>query len=293
MRSSKLAVLARVGLAAVLVTAVSACGSGIGEPSSTATKSVLDAKSASSAPTTPSAISTPTVSPTPTQSAAVLVTDDLSFRCDGLSTYDSLEDIWATWDGSGSASEQVDCAARIDENDLEGDLSAYTLTDVEQKIIDSQISEYDEWETEERGNEQKRDLLYFYGHCTQKDMHPYGSGNEGEDYVQETVQFVMELCPEHPNAEQVAEAAGVEAGKDAEREEGTRFEDGTYRVGEDIKPGTYVTTTLEDGCYWERTDANGNTIDNNFMNSALRAQVTIGSADYSFTSERCGEWVAQ
>lgn len=60
-------------------------------------------------------------------------------------------------------------------------------------------------------------------------------------------------------------------------------------VGKEIKPGTYFVTDA-DGCYWERTNRNGATIDNYFTNGARRVQVTIRSSDYSFNSERCGEW---
>lgn len=75
----------------------------------------------------------------------------------------------------------------------------------------------------------------------------------------------------------------------------TEFGPGTYRVGTMIEPGTYVSEsdTPREGCYWERTDAAGNIIDNNFISSSFRAEVTIMAGDYSFTSERCGRWVKQ
>ncbi|MBM0239972.1 hypothetical protein JNW88_27820 [Micromonospora sp. ATA32] len=71
--------------------------------------------------------------------------------------------------------------------------------------------------------------------------------------------------------------------------QGRLFGSGTFRVGKEIKPGTYVTTDV-DGCYWERQNSSGNTIDNYFTNGARRVQVTIRSSDYAFSSERCGEW---
>ena len=70
---------------------------------------------------------------------------------------------------------------------------------------------------------------------------------------------------------------------------GRQFDDGLYRVGKDIKPGTYYTTDV-DGCYWERQNRNGGTIDNGFVISAKRVQVTIRSGDYAFMSEDCGTW---
>src|SRR5699024_12264057 len=81
----------------------------------------------------------------------------------------------------------------------------------------------------------------------------------------------------------------------AQRDQGERFGNGTYRVGEDIQPGTYVVEVGEafDGCYWQRLDASGNTIDNNFISSGFRAEVTIAASDHSFNTKRCGEWVKQ
>ncbi|MEW1990040.1 hypothetical protein AB0365_15485, partial [Brevibacterium casei] len=63
----------------------------------------------------------------------------------------------------------------------------------------------------------------------------------------------------------------------------------------DIQPGTYVaeSETPFENCYWERLDSSGEIIDNNFINSGFRAEVSIKSSDYSFTAEGCGEWVKQ
>jgi hypothetical protein len=70
----------------------------------------------------------------------------------------------------------------------------------------------------------------------------------------------------------------------------TTFPDGTYRVGTDIAPGTYQTTTNSSGCYWDRTDANGGTIANNFVTGAPQVRVTISSSDTGFHSDHCGTW---
>ena len=67
--------------------------------------------------------------------------------------------------------------------------------------------------------------------------------------------------------------------------------DGTYRVGKDIQPGTYVSHGSD--CYWARNDSAGNIIDNNFINGYTRAQVTVSSGDYSFHSSGCGTWKRQ
>ncbi|PWU56293.1 hypothetical protein DLE60_26505 [Micromonospora globispora] len=97
------------------------------------------------------------------------------------------------------------------------------------------------------------------------------------------------LCPTHPYAKKWR--AAVQRGQvDADLEaQGRLFGSGTYRVGKEIKPGTYVTHDV-DGCYWERQNSSGNIIDNYFTNGARRVQVTIRSSDYAFHSENCGEW---
>ncbi|WP_319463787.1 hypothetical protein [Micromonospora sp. RTP1Z1] len=99
----------------------------------------------------------------------------------------------------------------------------------------------------------------------------------------------LTLCPAHPYAKRWRQA--VQRGKvDADLEaQGRLFGSGTYRVGKEIKPGTYVTTDVE-GCYWERQNRSGNIIDNYFTSGARRVQATIRSSDYAFHSENCGEW---
>ncbi|WP_148088579.1 hypothetical protein [Streptomyces sp. PanSC9] len=44
---------------------------------------------------------------------------------------------------------------------------------------------------------------------------------------------------------------------------------------QEIGPGTYVATGHFSDCYWERTDANGNIIDNQFVTQATRLTVTL------------------
>ncbi|AVT39637.1 hypothetical protein C6W10_27950 [Plantactinospora sp. BB1] len=99
----------------------------------------------------------------------------------------------------------------------------------------------------------------------------------------------LTLCATHPQAKKWRQA--VKRGQaDAKLEaDGRLFPDGTYLVRKEIKPGTYVTTDVKD-CYWERQNRSGEIIDNNFVPSARRVQVTIRSSDYGFMSERCGQW---
>lgn len=68
---------------------------------------------------------------------------------------------------------------------------------------------------------------------------------------------------------------------------------GDYLVGTgtgQVPPGTYVATDVE-GCYWERLDAAGNIIDNNFINAAPRAEFTVRASDYALNINGCGGWM--
>ncbi len=65
---------------------------------------------------------------------------------------------------------------------------------------------------------------------------------------------------------------------------------GTYRVGNEtgyVAPGTYAATDV-DGCYWERLDAAGEIIDNNFVNAAPRVEFTVRASDYAINIQGCG-----
>lgn len=57
-----------------------------------------------------------------------------------------------------------------------------------------------------------------------------------------------------------------------------------------IQPGTWTTEAAVSDCYWERSDAQGNIIDNNFISIAPPITVVIGEADAGFTSNDCGKW---
>lgn len=69
---------------------------------------------------------------------------------------------------------------------------------------------------------------------------------------------------------------------------------GTWPIGDQqgaIPAGRYQAWNVTN-CYWERTDVNGRTIENDFIVSALRAEVVIQPTDYGFTFDNCGPgWV--
>lgn len=155
----------------------------------------------------------------------------------------------------------------------------YELTEVEQEAIDL------------AGYEDVSSIRTLYVICAQS----YEDRSSSDDWVQVQAAEVLGafvLCPEHPDREIVESAVShwipwIEA-----EAWGDVYTGGTYRVNDDIPPGTYVAESVEgfNGCYWERLDTNGNIIANHFQNSGFRTQVTISSSDYSFHSSGCGAW---
>ena len=74
----------------------------------------------------------------------------------------------------------------------------------------------------------------------------------------------------------------------------SRIRPGTFLVGTQIEPGIYETDALDE-CYWERLKGfrgdSGDIIQSNFVTTAGKQTVEIGSGDVGFKSHgRCGVW---
>ncbi|RVW03020.1 hypothetical protein EGT50_09940 [Rhodococcus xishaensis] len=99
------------------------------------------------------------------------------------------------------------------------------------------------------------------------------------------------LCPDQQPIVDQAMAGDVQQ---------TTFRGGKHLIGNGLEisplggyylsPGTYQTEKPVSDCYWERSDANGNIIDNNFVTLAPSVTVTIAPTDSGFTSDGCGTW---
>jgi len=65
-----------------------------------------------------------------------------------------------------------------------------------------------------------------------------------------------------------------------------------HAVPDEVKPGTYETTSSAiEGCYWER-GRKGQVMANNFITaSTVKQRVTIRAGDDTFVSKNCGDWV--
>ncbi|OAR26136.1 hypothetical protein A8W25_11800 [Streptomyces sp. ERV7] len=92
--------------------------------------------------------------------------------------------------------------------------------------------------------------------------------------------------------EKTEKAGGTgETPKDGKKKE-KGLGDGSFQVGSDIRPGTYVSTGNKDGCYWERAkDASGSTdaiLANDNVTGA--SYVTVLASDKIFKSSDCQDW---
>jgi len=64
---------------------------------------------------------------------------------------------------------------------------------------------------------------------------------------------------------------------------------GVYKVGVDIAPGGWQAPPDLQNCYWERTDDQGEIIDNHFGSTGAGLIVTVEATDYSVEFNGCGE----
>lgn len=137
-----------------------------------------------------------------------------------------------------------------------------------------------------------KDVAHLYQYCAENDDDDYYAKKSSKlnDGQASEIKGWLVLCPKHPLAKKWK--AAIKRGEKEQKlqKDGRSFYAGTYRVGKDVKPGTYAVKGNIENCYWERQNRNGDTIDNGFVLNAKRVQVTIRSSDYAFSSEGCGNW---
>lgn len=130
-----------------------------------------------------------------------------------------------------------------------------------------------------------------YSMCASKNM-----GTDAESLSLKTnvehAKAAMTLCPEHPDMKAVKALVGEGQNIGQLKEAGRVIEPGTHKVGKDVQPGTYVaeSDTPMEGCYWEATSSSGEVIDNEFVNSAYRVEMTIPADAYSVMTTRCEDF---
>ena len=109
----------------------------------------------------------------------------------------------------------------------------------------------------------------------EEEKYPYSA------YLPRLLRAALVLCPEAKHADQMSAWLT-----------GEMIRDGRYVVGTKIPAGAYqlqVDGGISD-CYWERSTAAGDIIDNNFITFASEGPVVQVFAGEGFTSERCGVW---
>ena len=135
------------------------------------------------------------------------------------------------------------------------------------------------------------ELLYSaYQGCVGNDPKDYYvRGNELSISQSYEIRSYLSLCPNHPQAN--AWRAGIAKGTKARKSEasGKRVYSGTYQVPKQMIRGTFIARDVKD-CYWETRNSSGEILDNNFIISAPRVEVTVGSKAVVFTSDGCGQW---
>jgi len=72
----------------------------------------------------------------------------------------------------------------------------------------------------------------------------------------------------------------------------TLTKNGTYKVGSQIAPGTYISSASAEGCYWERRSSAGSSLSGVVANDFADGQqiVTITAKDRYFKTTDCGTW---
>ena len=109
----------------------------------------------------------------------------------------------------------------------------------------------------------------------------------GPTVTKTSTQTVTSTVTNKPPAKTVT----VTAAPAAPKASGSIPGDGTFQVGVDIQPGTYVSAPPSLNCYWARLSSpnTNDIIDNN--NSSGQSVVTIRSSDKFFETSGCSEWI--
>lgn len=106
------------------------------------------------------------------------------------------------------------------------------------------------------------------------------------------------ICPDHPRAAEIKQKVEADINLNNQiankRTQGLIKDEGTYKVPDEISPGTWKTMNEKViDCYWEIQDANGQILDNNFTASGIAQTISIPNNAAGFTSHGCGSWEKQ
>lgn len=103
--------------------------------------------------------------------------------------------------------------------------------------------------------------------------------------------------PKAPDVGLTSTPSATEAAPKPLAQKPSKVSDGTFKVGEEVKPGTYATTAPEDsfGCYWERLRGFSGELDKDVISNGLlqpgeTGRVTIAKSDKGFKSTGGCTW---
>ncbi|WP_225808847.1 hypothetical protein [Streptomyces spinosus] len=121
------------------------------------------------------------------------------------------------------------------------------------------------------------------------------AGSDGKDGGSGGGHKGSSASAEHRSGAGKGSGGAGKSGAKPEKKKAAFGGDGEYRVGTDVKPGTYRTTGNDDGmCYWERAkDASGE-LDSLLANDNVSgtSYVTVKATDKLFKSSGCEDWEA-
>lgn len=165
-----------------------------------------------------------------------------------------------------------------------------TFSETEQKALDA-LGQAATDDDKEAAPDDVR-LADIYALCATPGFYFAISPGISTDEQASQLEAALILCPEAPDADSARTSlstydANVTAGND-----GTRFNDGTWKVGEEIKPGTYKPESPSDNCRWFRYDDKGDWIESSYDKTQAEIVVTIDATDATFESRNCGYWRA-
>lgn len=235
----------------------------------------------------------------------------------GTTTVEILDDAWNLPDD-----ERAVCGASSYGDKAVGKTSV-TLTAEETRAIENGPREVSTTDPETYNLA----LYYYYGRCGQfqmgleEDPQAEWAKTSADDIAQ--IEAALILCPEHPEREAVEKlmedaAADIAAGEEAEAEkeaaekaaakkkakakaarqaeiDAMTVEPGTYLVGDDVKPGTYVAKSSSEfeNCYWEVSSKSGNIINNEWAIEGKSMVAIIPKSAYTFKNSGCGNFIRQ
>lgn len=251
-------------LVIALVAVIVAGSNGAKEPAGTPSTKPAPTSTPTATATAQSAQPMPSPSPTPASTAI-----KITYGCmvgGGVVQFDSLKEVWARADTSAGCNY--------------GTQSEGTPSEVELAAI-------------EAADYRVEGLKSLYSVCTKLTGPPITEVFTASQARE--LEGAYMLCPNHPNAAEIENAlvhgrtliAAEDASKTATAE-GRQIMSGHYLIGVDIQPGTWETVLDKvTECYWEISDAQGNILENNFVNTAPRFSIDIPATAAGLTIQGC------